>query len=237
MVRVAFAVLIVGALVIVTGAVFYGLLVRDASLARSVQQENKVLRERIGTLEEIEREVQQLDQIRQRLYALAGVPDSQAISSRSPAGAESAGSRLRYHILPGNQLAELTDAALQSPLRVVPVQGPVSRGFTIGNGQKVEHAGVDIAGAEGSASPATRASPDGVSSPSPRELKKDWACEKQTKAEARTQSAEVRVTRLPDVINGTCLPAGGRTGCQGEARQDRSGESGTGRAPTTQARR
>ena len=146
MLRLVLGILIGMIVLILVGGVSYGFRIRDTLRLREVRWENEVLRTRLGKLVELEQEVQRLDQIRQQLYLLAGVPEAEL--SDAPAGAvtESAGAGSARRFAPR---AELTEAGLRSVLRVIPVRGPVSRGYAIGKGQSVGHAGVDIAGAEG----------------------------------------------------------------------------------------
>lgn len=145
-VRIVLGVLIAMVAVILVGGVSYGFRVRDGLRLRQVRQENETLRARVEKVVELEQEVQRLDQIRQQLYHLAGVPAAEMADSPldAPFDSVKAGPVPRLALR-----AELTEVGLRSPLQVIPVRGPISRGYTIGEGQRVEHAGVDIAGAEG----------------------------------------------------------------------------------------
>jgi murein DD-endopeptidase MepM/ murein hydrolase activator NlpD len=146
MVRVGFGILLLVILVLVVGGVYFGIVVRDAYLLGAVQKENAVLRERVGRVAQLEEELDRLDEFRQQLYDLAGVTGGEGGNTLSDSGGALARATGVQYV---PKRAELSEAGLRSPLRVVPLWGPLSRGFTVGEGHKVEHAGVDVAGSEG----------------------------------------------------------------------------------------
>ena len=147
-VRLLTVLLVALVIIVVVGGVFYGLLVRDSLLLSKVRKENHMLQERLGEMAELEEEVRQLDQVRQQLYLLAGVPEEEieTVPEGGVGGSPGNGWGGRRFALDG----ELTEAGKQSPFVCLPARGPVSRGFAAGEGRGPEHAGVDIAGSEGS---------------------------------------------------------------------------------------
>jgi murein DD-endopeptidase MepM/ murein hydrolase activator NlpD len=146
-IRVAVTLLIVGTVLLVAAVVSNGVLWIERTRLRGVEEENRLLRQSVGRVEQLEDEFRQLDQFRRQLYALAGVPDV------SPTEAESSsvsGARLEGRPGPSDQgILVLTDEAWATPLRVAPARGPVSRGFSMGISKIPEHTGVDIAGSAG----------------------------------------------------------------------------------------
>lgn len=162
-------ILVASFVLVLVGGILYGKLLRDAIVLREVRQENQILRARASRLEELEKDVATLDGVRRQLYALAGVEDA-AAGSRTAADIEGStgegtgisgapdfsGSSVSDGApsvdaasapAPGDAGADLTHA----PTGAIPFRGPVSRGFSIGSERVPEHAGVDIAGREGSA--------------------------------------------------------------------------------------
>jgi murein DD-endopeptidase MepM/ murein hydrolase activator NlpD len=145
-VRLALGILLGMVVLILVGGVAYGFRIRDAVLLRQVRLENEALREQVERVAVLEQEVQRLDQIRRQLYHLAGVPAAEMVGGQAVVTEQSAEPATVARF---SSRAELTEMGRQSPLQVIPVRGPVSRGYTIGEEQRVEHAGIDIAGAEG----------------------------------------------------------------------------------------
>lgn len=158
--RLLLVILIASFILILAGGILYGRLIRDAVVLREVRQENEILRARAARLEEIEKDVAQLDSVRKRLYAIAGVQEAEAGSieqqekkeetpeERGRLASGSADEKTSPDA-PGSESSATSEEA-KTLLRVVPFGGPVSRGFSAVSGHTPEHAGVDIAGREGS---------------------------------------------------------------------------------------
>ena len=146
-VRVVSTVLIAAFALVIVGGILYGRLMRDALILREVRKENEMLRARAARFNELEDDVAQLEQVRRQILLLAGVPEAEAARSGASVGADSVA--ITAETAPGAYAGELSEAALDSPLRVLPFQGPVSRGFMPKGGRGPEHPGVDIAGPTG----------------------------------------------------------------------------------------
>lgn len=146
-VRVLTILLIALVIIVIGGGVFYGLLVRDSLLLAKVRKENRDLQEQLKEMTELENEVQELDQIRRQLYLLAGVPEDEIENAPTGGAGDLAGSGWGSRRLLLEE--ELTEAGRQSPFLCLPVRGPVSRGFAVGHERRPEHAGIDVAGPEG----------------------------------------------------------------------------------------
>jgi len=132
-----------GALVI--GAIAAPVLLGDHLEHRRVQGEVVRLRAQIGTIEELEERVRQLDQTRRQLFELAGIPSQSDSIGRGSLGGMAFGGGDA-----GMDAAALTDTVAGTPFRRVPFRGPISRGFASNRDREPDHAGVDVAGAVGS---------------------------------------------------------------------------------------
>ena len=147
-IRLLAGMLAVSLVLILAGGVLYGKLIRDALLLRDLKSENAELRARADRIEALESEVARVDQIRKQLYTIAGVPDAGAVDQTIAAGDEDADIIAEPLATAGSD--DTGNLPPATPLRVVPFRGPLSRGFTTGAARTPEHAGVDVAGAEGS---------------------------------------------------------------------------------------
>ena len=145
--RAVLGILVGMGLVILVGGVFYGIVLRDASLLGAVRKENAILRERADRFTELEQEVDRLDELRRQICCLAGVSEAFGGDSRFGSAIDSVSAR---SVDPSSTNGELTEPGLESSHWVIPLLGPVSRGFTLGRGDRMGHPGVDVAGAEGS---------------------------------------------------------------------------------------
>jgi len=148
------AILVASFVLVLIGGILYGKLIRDAVVLREVRQENEILRARAARMEEIERDVAQLDRVRKQLYAIAGIQDADADAIEQmgdgeapPRAADSVNGAISSDVQDGDSGA--VQAVAVAPVSTVPIRGPISRGFGRASERSPEHSGVDIAGREG----------------------------------------------------------------------------------------
>lgn len=127
--------------------VLYGKLIHDTVRLRDLRKENQLLRARADRVDSLEVAIARIDRIRSQLYILAGVPDSNEEDAVSPA--EDAAMSISAGWEDPGPMAENRPDAPNGPIRLIPLRGPVSRGYTSGARRTPDHPGVDIAGPEG----------------------------------------------------------------------------------------
>lgn len=140
--------ILASALVLVlVGGVLYGKLIRDSVLLRQIRDENMVLRERAARLDQIEANLREIDRVRRQLLSLAGMEEEGNASSWTGDRGDSL--LILAEPLGDSQEGTLSPQTRGTPLRQIPLRGPVSRGHTAGRGGRPKHSGVDIAGMAG----------------------------------------------------------------------------------------
>jgi len=145
--RVLAVLLLAALLLIVVGGVLYGKLIRDTLALREIRSENEALRAQALRLEQIERQMVVIDELRKQLFGLAGVPLDAEDSLHAASGAESL--MVRTAGAGEETGGGVTGAIAGTPLCVPPFRGPLTRGFMDRRRGEVEHPGVDVAGQEG----------------------------------------------------------------------------------------
>lgn len=149
--RLAGGVLAASLVLVVAGGVLYGFLIHDSLRLREVRKENAILHERTARLDAIERELAQLDLVRQKLYSLAGVGEASATQAAPRATPDPTAAP----VPPSQEQEAMADSLTTppgrsaTPLCVVPVWGPMSQSFHGETAGGLAHPGVDIAGKEG----------------------------------------------------------------------------------------
>ena len=131
------------------------ILLRRAMRTEQIRAENRELQVRLARMEDLEREIGEIDRFRRQLSQLAGLEDPGRTG-----GAPGVGDSLEAGGATGRPpRIDLTEEAWRTPLRVLPYRGPVSRGFRSSTGSRGGHLGVDVAGPVGSP---IRAAAEGV---------------------------------------------------------------------------
>jgi murein DD-endopeptidase MepM/ murein hydrolase activator NlpD len=163
--RLVGGVLAASVVLVIAGGVLYGFLIHDSLRLREVRKENAILHERSARLDAIEQEVAEIDHVRRKLYALAGVTEASASEDSRGSSVPDPATDQPVNASPSAVPPFTPQGALQSdveggsaerpasepsvPLRVIPLEGPISQSFHRDGSEGPGHEGIDIAGSEG----------------------------------------------------------------------------------------
>jgi murein DD-endopeptidase MepM/ murein hydrolase activator NlpD len=148
-------------LVILSGIVALGGIIKRLHEMDDVRAENLLLRRQITRMGELEARVGQMDQTRRDLLRLLGVDEEleDPAASQAPPVNQAHATSIYQPMEPGGDLLEEDLAVLSRFIHVLPLEGPVTRTYGPLPGQGVFHAGIDVAGDSGSE---IRAAGDGI---------------------------------------------------------------------------